>query len=135
MPILCGYHKCTQFHILVDCPAALRQIRYTWRHDFVLNYIKKTVQNHLVSLPAPSKSFINFLRAGEKRRDWLAASDDWELLVDMDHSKIVFPPEILSTSKRPDIVIWSRESKTVVLLKKTSKQQDFIRKLDMNTSI
>ena len=118
---LCGYHQCTQFHILVDCPAALRQKRYTWRHDSVLNYIKKTVQNHLVSLPAPSKSFINFLRAGEKgissrsRRDWLAASDDWELLVDMDHSKIVFPPEILSTSKRPDIVIWSRKSKTVVI--------------------
>jgi hypothetical protein len=39
---LCGYHQCTQFHILVDCPAALRQKRYTWRHDSVLNYIKKT---------------------------------------------------------------------------------------------
>ena len=33
----------------------------------------------------------------------------------MDHSKIVFPPEILSTSRRPDIVIWSRKSKTVVI--------------------
>lgn len=118
---LCGYSQCTQFHILVDCPAALHQKRYTWRHDSVLNYIKKLIGNHLKALPPISKKFISFLRAGEKvstsknKRNWLSVSDDWKLLVDMDHEKIVFPPEILSTSKRPDIVIWSKKTKTVII--------------------
>src|SRR3954469_11291974 len=33
---LCSHPQCTLHHILVNCPFALNQGRYTWRHDSVL---------------------------------------------------------------------------------------------------
>ena len=69
-----------------------------------------------------------FVRAGEKRgpsaskptsRGLLASANDWKLLVDFEDRKIVFPPVICATSLRPDIVIWSMKSRTVILLELT----------------
>ena len=45
-------------------------------------------------------------------------TDDWELLVDL-KPQLVFPPEITSTSSRPDIVIWSKNAKTVIIIELT----------------
>ena len=34
--VLCNLNKETQLHILNDCPEAVRNGRYTWRHDSIL---------------------------------------------------------------------------------------------------
>ena len=52
-------------------------------------------------------------------RNILSTANDWKLLVDFDHDHIVFPPEILSTDQRPDIIIWSRKTKMVLLIELT----------------
>ena len=41
------------------------------------------------------------------------------MIVDYDHNRIVFPPEIYATPLRPDIVIWSVAAKKVILLEQT----------------
>lgn len=44
----------------------------------------------------------------------LLGASDWQLLVDYDSARIVFPPEICATSERPDIIIWSVTLKKVI---------------------
>ena len=113
------------FHILSHCPTALTDGRYTWRHNKVL-----TVLAHYFALAIkqskPCKkhkpTFITFVKEGQKNRNTetglLAMTDDWELLVDL-KPQLVFPPEITSTSSRPDIVIWSKNAKTVIIIELT----------------
>lgn len=69
-----------------------------------------------------------FVRAGEKKKgpgpnrvlhEKLSAANDWKILVDYEHSMMVFPPEIYATSLRPDIVIWSRRTTEVILIELT----------------
>ena len=56
----------------------------------------------------------------------LDGSDDWKILVDFDSEQIVFPPEILSTSERPDIIIWSYASRKVLLIELTCPAEEGI---------
>ena len=114
------------FHILSYCPKALTDGRYTWRHNRVL----EVIAHHIALAIKHSKSskrqhktmFINFLKEGQRNRNTetgvLTLTDDWELLVDLKPQR-VFPPEITSTSSRPDIVIWSKKAKTVILIELT----------------
>ena len=48
------------------------------------------------------------------------------MLVDFEHSRLVFPPEIFSTPLRPDIVIWSNSSKQVYLVELTCPAEEGI---------
>ena len=48
------------------------------------------------------------------RKSLLSGSTDWKLLVDYSDRPIVFSSEILATSQRLDIVIWSVALKKVV---------------------
>ena len=41
------------------------------------------------------------------------------MLIDFDHKKITFPPEICSTDQRPDIVIWSLSLKSAICIELT----------------
>ena len=45
----------------------------------------------------------------------LSDSTDWRLLVDYTDRIIVFPPEIVATSERPDIVNWSVALKVIMI--------------------
>ena len=47
---LCAHEKCTLHHILSNCPKALTQQRYTWRHDSVLQQIQSTLSFHITQL-------------------------------------------------------------------------------------
>ncbi len=49
----------------------------------------------------------------------LNQANDWEFLMDEEHNPIVFPPHIVETEKRPDIIIYSDSIKTVVLIELT----------------
>ena len=48
------------------------------------------------------------------------------MLVDFKHDPIVFPPMICSPSERPDIIIWSPLSRTVILLELTCPAEEGI---------
>ena len=113
------------FHILSYCPTALTDGRYTWRHNQVLAQIA----HHLalaIKRSKPSKKqktvFINFIKEGQSNRTTetglLALTDDWELLVDL-KPQLVFPPEITSTTRHPDMVLWSKKAHTVIIIELT----------------
>ena len=63
-------------------------------------------------------------KQGNKRPDRVSQSvlecaNDWKLLVDFDTKKAEFPPAIVATPLRPDIVLWSQMSRVVVLIELT----------------
>ena len=135
---LCSNNKCTLHHILSNCPVALHTKRYTWRHDSVLLHIQLALQSHVNSwnttkiINAPQ---ISFVKAGDKSykfkkftsppaKSELQGASDWKLLVDIEHDQIVFPPEILSTNQRPDIIIWSMQIKKVILIELTCPAEE-----------
>src|SRR5690349_14799214 len=71
---LCGHTQCT----LVNCPFALNQGRYTWRHDSVLLDVERALINLLASFNSKKvtcfaeiakKDFkSSFIRAGKQKR-------------------------------------------------------------------
>jgi len=46
------------------------------------------------------------------------------MLVDFDHERVVFPPEIVSSVQRPDVVLWSPSSRRVVLVELTCPAEE-----------
>ena len=138
---LCRHPQCTLHHIISNCRHALLGKRYTWRHDSVLLYLSAVFQELIDT--ANSKSVANneppiqigFVRAGESKptkkttinkTTLLSGASDWKLLVDTEESKLVFPPEIYSTPQRPDIVIWSKQTKTVLIVELTCPAEEGI---------
>jgi hypothetical protein len=148
---LCAHKHCTLHHILVNCRFALEQGRYNWRHDSVLSNIEIGLQkliaekNERKTLPRKNQNLHqNFVRAGEKpppksrcqlQDDLLTGANDWRLLVDYDHKKIVFPPNICSTSERPDVVIWSRMSRKVILLELTCCAEEGVKAAQLRKQV
>ena len=138
---LCGHGQCTVHHILSNCKHALKTGRYTWRHDSVLLLLKPLLEDRVAQvnssppkrmLPRPILS--SFVKAGESKavpkedkRCLLDGAADWRLLVDFESESIVFPPEIYSTPERPDIVIWSRQRKSVIMIELTCPAEEGIR--------
>ena len=56
----------------------------------------------------------------------LLNSKGWEFLFDLGDSQLVFPPEIAVTTQRPDIVIFSRSKKAVLLVELTVPLEDCV---------
>ena len=48
----------------------------------------------------------------------LQSARDWRLEVDLD-KKLVFPPEIVTTTLRPDMVLWSKAAKLAYVVELT----------------
>ena len=96
---LCGSSSPTTFHILSGCPEALNQGRLTWRHDSVLQQIVKGVTK--------------FLDKGEK------AFADFPNLLATSSPPSTIPPELCSTSCRPDLVVWSPDTDEIRILELT----------------
>ena len=135
----CNKEPYNTSHILAGCPQALRSKRYTWRHDSVLMKLlpelERRIKDHnqqaippdTYSPPIPISS--SFVKSGTKpsivinktpsRHNLLTDANDWKLLIDFEHHKLVFPPEIYSTDKRPDIIIWSQCQRTVLIIELT----------------
>lgn len=137
---LCKHPQCTLHHIMSNCPHALDEGRYTWRHDSALLYLK-TVMEEVVNeansktvetdIPHIKKSFV---RVGDKapakqpkssRSTLLDGAKDWQVLIDLD-DQMVYPPEIYGTPQRPDIVIWSNELKRVLNVELTCPAEEGI---------
>ena len=102
--------------------------------------IEPVLRTHLSSLksekdggPPPIEK--SFVRKGDKlanpakpapRKSLLSGSTDWRLLVDFTDRNIVSPPEIIATSERPDIVIWSVTLKKVIMIELTCPAEEGI---------
>ena len=137
---LCGASVCSLHHILSNCTVALRDERYTWRHNSVLFEIQKVIQNHINNqnaspmnerLPHISSSFVTAGKAPTKTKSkmysgLIAGSNDWKLLVNLPDANYVFPPEVLATLQRPDIVIWSEKLQKILLIELTCPSEENI---------
>ena len=64
---LCGHHQASLFHILVNCPVALAQRRYAWRHDSVLSTVQDPLQRRLDSHNTSPPKMIKFRTANDPR--------------------------------------------------------------------
>ena len=60
------------------------------------------------------------------RKSLLSGSTDWKLRVDYSDRPIVFPPEILATNQRPDIVSGSVARKKVIMVELTCPAEEGI---------
>jgi hypothetical protein len=120
-------------HILTGCKTSLAQGRYTWRHNQVLKNLasaledKRAATNSLPPTAASHSLRTNFVREGAKppksgstplERDQLRLARDWKMLADIGR-QLVFPPEIATTTLRPDMVLWSRSLNKVFIIELT----------------
>ncbi len=126
---LCSKSPCTLHHILVHCQPALDGKRYNWRHDSVLYTLEPVLSlfiqqhNHSHKPSTHSHTATHFQRSGDTttrkkrtgRPSVLHDATDWKLLIDYDHAPIVFPPQILPTDTRPDIIIWSVATQRIIM--------------------
>ena len=124
--------KCQQIgtlqHILSACPKSLASELYTWRHNQVLEVIGKALDdiisnfNSQPSSKSSQSAQITFVKEGSKSgqfkskppRGILVGAKDWELRLDL-NSRLYFPPDVIVTDLRPDLIIWSKEAKTIII--------------------
>ena len=103
-------------HVLTD----LSQGRYRWRHDQALRVLadileKEKRQERQTKTKGPV--FINFVKSGQKAKGvkktgLLQEARHWEMKVDL-RQKLVFL-NVVQTSLRPEIVIWSTVPKVPI---------------------
>ena len=123
---LCG-KKGTMAHILTGCKTALTQGRYRWRHDKVLAVLadileqERTRKRQCKNKPPPA---IMFVKEGAKppgpnktRASLLQSAQVWELRVDLKR-RLQFP-DVVHTTLRPDVVLFSPEGKKIILVELT----------------
>ena len=126
---LCGKDVCTTAHILGACNISLKQGRFTFRHDNVLNVMVEAIANNIQAIkkakPVPLETSIKFVKKGTKvpKRKTspigiLHHSTDWKMSVDLG-SNYCFPSHIAFTQLRPDITIFSNLSKRVIIIELT----------------
>ena len=140
---LCAKDKCTLLHILAGCYKSLEQGRYTWRHDSILKEFEKAINQlleHVNKLPddqllkATNKiQFIDFVKEKEVKKKaartvdgLLFKSNDWEMQVDSEQKKLIFPVHVVPTSQRPDIVLISNKIKHIIMIELTSPMEENI---------
>jgi hypothetical protein len=132
---LCGRRKATLPHIISSCSVALNQNRYTWRHDNVLCIIKYHLQEHIHhhNTTTPPTSTFKFIPEKSKQQSKtitftcatpssiLSKAHDWQLRCDLDDQKHLntIPSSVHQSSLRPDIVLYSESSRTMVFLELT----------------
>ena len=134
---LCKEGAASLRHVLSSCRTALKEHRYTWRHNKVLKVISRSLQESIVAnqarVPGKKRTLIRFCKEGEKAcnprypRDHglLNEAKDWTVQDDLDR-RLVFPQDICSTSLRPDILVSSEESKVIILIELTVPWEDRI---------
>ena len=125
-------------HILTGCKTSLTQGRYTWRHNQVLKSLASTLEGQKSSinalpLPTSNTSWATaFVREGATatrrkftppERSQLHLGRDWKMLADIG-KQLVFPPEIATTTLRPDLVLWSPSLKKVYIIELTVPWED-----------
>ena len=127
---LCDVTNCTLPHILSGCKFSLNNGRWEFRHDSVLKVlvcrIEEMLQQKQKEPPPPpfTSQFVpegkNPPKSSRRHLGLLDRAKDWVLLADISSAKLIFPPSIMSTAERPDIVIYSSQIRCVILIENTS---------------
>ena len=126
--------RSTVNHVLTGCNVALASGSYHFCHDLVLKSIAHTIQSHINCSGVPSqKKQISFLPEGSSvprctksvraSTGILREKLDWLLLVDVGKS-LIFPPHILVTQLRPDIVIFSNKLHILIIIELTCPSKE-----------
>ena len=124
---LCGKLNVTAAHVLSNCRVALRQRRYTWRHDNILAAIAKDVyglvnrmNRHNATNSSPEH--ISFVKAGPHKKKpselrsllTKSKSTDWNVNIDFNRTLTIPPSTGVDTLLRPDIVFYSAVDKIII---------------------
>ncbi|KAJ8352263.1 hypothetical protein SKAU_G00237390 [Synaphobranchus kaupii] len=124
-------------HILTGCTTSLSQGRYTWRHNQVLRQLASILEQRRTTTNASPQTstgpihFTPFVPAGQppehhvtsKDASILQVAQDWKMEVDLD-KKLVFPRDIVATTLRPDMVLWSTTAKLAYVVELTVPWED-----------
>ena len=94
---LCG-NRSDLMHVLNWCPVALKEGRFTWRHNSVLNYMLQEMLKVNLSETTINADLDGFTINGS-----------------------TIPADILSTGARPDLVLLNRKEKKIEFLELTCK--------------
>ena len=136
---LCGRGSATVAHVLSFCGFALRQGRFTWRHNACLRVLFPYVCKQVALRSSDSRDiairqpFIQFCRAGQTvslgaRRPLVGIvpfSDDWIVEADLP-SQPYSLATLTDTSLRPDILVFSRKLKKVIMFELTVPREENI---------
>ena len=131
---LCNKRVATAAHILSNCYVAVRQGRYTWRHNSVLAALSKDLfdvvkkANTLTGISKPTRPLQCFVKSGfknpkkprqEKSILEKHQTNDWQINIDL-YENLTIPPETdVDTLQRPDIVIYSVSKKVLIWAEET----------------
>jgi len=102
--------------------------------------LRRRLEKHNAKPPVHDDESIKFVRPGEVlqkknrpktkspliRSFLLGQSSDWKLQIDYTKNTAPFPVHICVTEKRPDIVLYSDSSKTVILVELTCPAEENI---------
>lgn len=119
---LCGKSANLE-HVLSACQSILADGKIWWCHNKILSQVVDGVEQvrRRVKQLSDRHNFIHFVRtgestaAGQRSRGVLASGNEWEMWADP-KKQLKFPNEIGHTILRPDIVLWSKRAKQVVLI-------------------
>jgi len=155
---LCGARQSSLSHILAGCnigkDSALKQGRYTWRHDSILLAIYlqiRTMRNEGIAVlkqgrkrpPQPSTfksdsgntfSAPPTSQSVESMVPLFEESDDWEIQFDLNvhqdgqSKNTPFPAHIVASARRPDGLMFSNKLKKVAWIELTSPWEENLTK-------
>lgn len=120
--------KASLQHILSGCKVALTQGRFRWRHDQVRAKLAELLEGcrvtakHTQERTRPARAA--FVKPGEMHKaptqelTILRPGKEWQMLADL-RRQLMFPREIISTTLRPDIFMWSAVERAVHMIELT----------------
>ena len=117
---------CRKRHIMSACSRALGDGRYCWRHDKVLRTVADTVVAAICANNYKLEARpIYFVQAGgcpplacKINSCLLSTAQDWQWRVDIGN-RLKVPEQIATTTLRPDLILWSTETRQVLLIELT----------------
>ena len=56
----------------------------------------------------------------------LHKANDWKIIVNLEEFNYIFPPEIIPTSLRPDVVVWSNPLQRAIIIELTRSAEEGI---------
>ncbi|CAG9562382.1 unnamed protein product [Danaus chrysippus] len=104
---ICGKAVGTAKHLLVGCKVLLDSGQYSRRHDRVLEIIRFVREG------------TRAIKSSVKPYSILKAASDWTIMMDTYEKQYKIPEDICASASRPDIFLYSRILKRVVMIELT----------------
>ena len=123
---------CTTRHILSACDTSLLQGRFTWRHNSILHALIDCIREFKVpNNTQPRPKHVRFVKEGTKvpkptpqrPSGILHHATDWIIRADFDDNPTILST-MAATTLRPDLVIFSKSTRKVVIIELTSPVEE-----------